>query len=184
MTNNKPNFLSDLNQNATNNNTTTNKEEIIMTLTKDLLREELKKYGVELSNTVFKKTKRDDLIKMLEEKQSGAITVPAGDMSSDKYYPEQDIALTDEQKKYIIKRLYYKSFKVTKGDNKGKRIVLMRRLYGIIKGAYDNNNNNIEESIIKNVINMLVKDKYLTYKKYESGAIVFFPTVKVQREYK
>lgn len=62
--------------NVTNNDATTIKEESTMKkvnvhsnnyVTKDMLRKELKTYGIELSNTKFKNTKREELLIMLEE---------------------------------------------------------------------------------------------------------------------
>lgn len=109
-------------------------------------------------------------------------TIPVGDNSQDKYYPElQDNKplINKKQGEYIISNIVKASFIATKGDSKGSRIVTMKRLFGIIRGAYaKNKDEKLEDTFIKNVINELVKLKYLTCKKYESGAMVFYPTIK------
>lgn len=60
--------------------------------TKDMIRKELKTYGVELTNNQFKNTKRDELLAMLEEKkaetntpaeETSANAIPVGDFSYD-----------------------------------------------------------------------------------------------------
>lgn len=106
-------------------------------------------------------------------------TVPAGDMSSDKYYPELQVTLDMKHGNAIVKDIVKASYVASKGDSKGKRVITMKRLFGIIKSAYSTNKkDNIEESFIKEIINQLITLKYLCYKKYESGAMIFYPTKK------
>jgi hypothetical protein len=115
-----------------------------------------------------------------------AVTVPVGDMSEDKIYPElqeekkpeNKITINKKHGDYLVKNIVKASFIATKGDSKGQRIVTMRKLFGIIRKAYANGNEQIDETFIKDIINQLVTLKYICFKKYESGAIVFYPTVK------
>lgn len=110
--------------------------------------------------------------------------VPVGDMSSDRYEgeinpkPIPTITLKQKDGDYIIKNIYKASFMATKGENKGKRILTMKRLFGIIKSAYSKDN--IKQEFIHDIINQLVTLKYISFKRYESGAILFYPTIKVK----
>lgn len=91
--------------------------------------------------------------------------------------------MTEEDKfNTVVKRMAKASFIANRGDNEGLRIVTMKALYSIIRKVYANNNEQLEESFIKDIINKLVSTHYLSFKKYESGAIIFYPTVKC-REY-
>lgn len=83
----------------------------------------------------------------------------------------------------LIPNILKASFKATRGDSKGLIIITMRKLFGIIREAYATGNEQLDDVFIKNVINELCKQKYLTCKRYESGALMFYPTVKV-RDYK
>lgn len=62
-------------------------------LTKEVLRNKLEvEYGITMSNTVFKKTKREELIdKVLSATTSNTVEeiIPVGDFSSDKYVVEE-----------------------------------------------------------------------------------------------
>ena len=81
----------------------------------------------------------------------------------------------------IVKAIVKASFVVKKGfDNEGKRIITMRKLCGIIKKAYKDEfqNKDLPLEFIHDIINQLVSLKYLCFKKYESGALVFYPTKK------
>ena len=112
--------------------------------------------------------------------------VQVGDMSEDRYTGEINPApnkpkyiIDRKHGDYIVKSIVKASFVATKGDSKGKRILTMHKLFGIFRKAYTNNlNDKLEESFIKDIINQLVKLQYIGFKKYESGAIVFYPTTK------
>lgn len=142
-----------------------------------------------MGNRPSKKTTRKELVESLEtivnNIKSEQNKVPVGDMSSDKYYPElqnDDNAIVIDKKHgdYLIKNIVKASFIATKGDNKGNRIITMHKLFGIIKNAYSADNKPVDEAFIKDIINQLVILKYICFKKYESGAIVFYPTVKAK----
>ena len=121
--------------------------------------------------------------------KDNGVVVPVGDFSNDKYYPDcqndssnNHVVLDKKHGDYIVKNIVKASFIATKGDSKGHRIVTMHKLFGIIRKAYTNGNEQIDEIFIKDIINQLVTLKYICFKKYESGAIIFYPTVKC-REY-
>jgi hypothetical protein len=93
--------------------------------------------------------------------------------------PAPKFIITKDKGDYIVRNIVKASFIATKGESKGMRILTMHKLFGIIRKAYTNNlKDQLEEDFIKNVINELVKLKYITYKKYESGAMIFYPTTK------
>ena len=124
----------------------------------------------------------------LTNTDSSAATVPVGDMSEDKIYPELQEENKQEKKAvitidkkhgdYLVKNIMKASFVATKGDSKGKRIITMHKLFGIVKATYTVNNESIDEAFIKDIINQLVTLKYITFKKYKSGAMMFYPTSK------
>ena len=120
--------------------------------------------------------------------KDNGIVVPVGDFSSDKYYPDcQDnssnnhVVLDKKHGDNIVKNIIKVSFVATRGDSKGHRIVTMHKLFGIIRKAYANGDEQIDETFIKDIINQLVTLQYICFKKYESGAIVFYPTVKCKK---
>ena len=113
-------------------------------------------------------------------KDDSAVTVSVGDMSSDKYYPELQITIDKKHGDYLVKNIVKASFIATKGDNKGNRILTMHKLFGVIRAAYANGNKKLDDSFIKNIINQLVTLKYISFKKYESGAMIFYPTTKAK----
>ena len=110
------------------------------------------------------------------------VIVSTGDMSEDKYYPElqeeNKVTIDKKHGDYLVKNIIKASFVATKGDSKGKRIITMHKLFGIVKAAYGNNNEPVDEAFIKDIVNQLVTLKYITFKKYESGAMMFYPTAK------
>ena len=117
--------------------------------------------------------------------KDNSVTVPVGDLCNDKYYPDcqnndsdNHVVLDKKHGDYIVKNIVKASFIATKGDSKGQRIVTMHKLFGIIRKAYANGNEQIDEAFIKDIINQLVTLKYICFKKYESGAMIFYPTVK------
>ena len=70
-------------------------------------------------------------------------------------------------------------------DVNGKLMITMSKLYAIIADVYELEINapGNDDFIKKNVINYLCKNGWLTFKRYETGALSFFPTVKM-RDYK
>lgn len=195
------------NNNATINNSNSIKEETIMMkrleelvagltsnqkssdagyIKKDDLRVILNK---EFNMGFSKRVTRDEMVQVVmnmykdqlavadEASYGNAVIVPAGDMSSDKYYPEA-VVIDKKHGEYLVKNIVKASFIASKGDSKGKRIITMHKLFGIIRKAYANGDEKLEESFIKNIVNQLVTLKYISFKKYESGAMVFYPTVK------
>ena len=189
--------------NVTTNNTTV-KEESIMDKVKDYtlngtinattwqeFRAAMKEAGINIKNKTY--TQLVEEYNALTTEKETAVIVPVGDMSSDKYYPElQEIqeekkpekkaTITIDKKHgdFLVRNIMKASFLASKGDSKGKRIIIMRKLFGIIKDAYSNNNELVDEAFIKDIINQLVTLNYITFKKYESGAIMFYPTVKAR----
>ena len=112
-----------------------------------------------------------------------AIVVPVGDMSSDRYYPElqkETVIIDKKHGDYLVRNIVKASFIATKGDSKGNRIITMHKLFGIIRKAYANGDEKLEDAFIKNIINQLVTLKYIGFKKYESGAMIFYPTLKAR----
>lgn len=182
------------NNNATNNTNNIVKEEITMK-TKDYtlngtisattwqeFRAVMKEAGINTGTKTY--------AQLVEEynalPKDNGVTVPVGDFSNDKYYhdcqdnddSDNQVVLDKKHGDYIIKSIVKASFIATKGDSKGQRIVTMHKLFGIIRKAYANGNEQIDEAFIKDIINQLVTLKYICFKRYESGAIVFYPTVK------
>ena len=79
----------------------------------------------------------------------------------------------------LVKRIRKASFKATKGDSSGRVIITMKKLSGIIGHVYGNGSR-VTDELLHQVINQLVKLNYLYFKRYESGALIFYPTVKVR----
>lgn len=186
--------------NKTNNvviNNANNKEEITMKTKDYTLNGTINATTWQEFRTVMKEaginTGTKSYAQLVEEynalSKDNAIVVPVGDFSNDKYYPDcqndssnNHVVLDKKHGDYIVKNIVKVSFIATKGDSKGHRIVTMHKLFGIIRKAYANGNEQIDEAFIKDIINQLVTLKYIRFKKYESGAMVFYPTVKC-REY-
>lgn len=124
----------------------------------------------------------------LVEEYKSLTVVEVGDNSADKYYPELQteisatkVIINRTKGDYLIKNIVKASFVATKGDSKGKRILTMHKLFGIIRKAYATDNEKLEETFIKTVVNQLVSLKYICFKRYESGAIIFYPTEKAAK---
>ena len=79
----------------------------------------------------------------------------------------------------LVARIRKASFKATKGDSSGRVIITMKKLSGIIGHVYGNGAR-VTDELLHQVINQLVKLNYLCFKRYESGALIFYPTVKVR----
>lgn len=147
-------------------------------------RVEMKKVGIDTATKTYAQ-----LVEEYNALKTKAVITPAGDMSEDKYYPEEQTeksdmlknfnGIDDTHKKALIDAIVKKSFICTKeeSDSKGMRIITMRKLFGIIKGVYGTGDN-LPKDFIYNIINILVYNKYLCFKKYEEGGMVFYPTKK------
>lgn len=196
--------------NVTTNNTTVKEESIMDKKTKDYtlngtinattwqeFRAAMKEAGINIKNKTYAQLVEEyNVLTAVEETvvEETAVIIPVGDMSSDKYYPElqeiqeekkpekkaTEITIDRKHGDFLVRNIVKASFVASKGDSKGKRIIIMRKLFGVIKDAYSNNNESIDEAFIKGIINQLVTLNYITFKKYESGAIMFYPTIKAR----
>lgn len=182
------------NINATNNtNNTIVKEEITMKTKDYTLNGTINATTWQEFRTVMKEaginTGTKSYTQLVEEynalPKDNSVVVPVGDFSNDKYYPDcqsdstdNHVVLDKKHGDYVVKNLVKASFVATKGDSKGHRIVTMHKLFGIIRKAYANGNEQIDEAFIKDIINQLVTLHYICFKKYESGAMIFYPTTK------
>jgi hypothetical protein len=185
-------------QNTMNNNAVVvamSKEEVEMK-TKDQIREMLDMVGVELSNTVFKKTRKAELVAMLEKYLDPSKKVEIVE-ASDTVVEEKKEA-SDMKKKYMdakwdklvkavaaeyVKQslgvkwaLFYKSTKDT--ATKAEYLVKSNRLWGatskVIKNLYGEKNCN--EDTIQQTLNAMVVRGYLNFQKVhgKNGTNVIF----------
>lgn len=99
------------------------------------------------------------------------------DLGAEADVPEFFISQKDGRE--LVKRIRKASFKATKGDSVGRVIITMKKLSGIIGHVYGNGAR-VTDELLHQVINQLVKLNYLCFKRYESGALIFYPTVKVR----
>lgn len=89
---------------------------------------------------------------------------------------EQTDTTTEEDKTNIlVKNIVKSSFVATKGDNKGCRMITMKVLFAVIGSVYGKD---CGKEFIQDKINELKTQGYIGFKRYESGALVFYPTVK------
>lgn len=127
-------------------------------------RQEMKNRGIDVTRKKF--------VELVEEFNK---------LESAKTANENAVVLDQPHGDYIVKNIVKASFIASKGDSKGMRIVTMKKLFGIIRTAYigdPNSKEKLEESFIKEIVNQLIKKQYIMYKRYESGAMIFYPTVK------
>lgn len=182
---------------TTNTNASVNvvnkEEKDMMNMTKNEIREMLKNAGVELSNTVFKKTKKADLIAMLTE------ATPITEESVVEKKEEKDMkekynaavwdklvkALATEYVKQSLNRswvLFYKNMRAT--TTKSEYLVKSNRLWGVtskvIKTMYGEANCN--ENYIQQALNAMVVRGYLNFQKVQgrNGVNVVFNATKDQ----
>lgn len=65
--------------------------------------------------------------------------------------------------------------KMTNNDLNGHYVIMPKKLFGVISDVY----NTSDEVFIKEVINYLVTQNYLGYRKFDNGGMVFWPTKKM-----
>lgn len=180
---------------TTNNNATVNaiviamtKEEIEMK-TKDQIREMLETVGVEMSNTVFKKTKKAELVAMLEKylDPSKKVEIVEAPVVEEKVTEKKEVS--DMKQKYMdakwdklvkavaaeyVKQslgvkwaLFYKNTKST--TTKAEYMVKTKKLWGatskVIKALYGEKNCNADT--IQQTLNAMVVRGYLNFQKVE-----------------
>ena len=177
-------------QNTMNNNAVVvamSKEEVEMK-TKDQIREMLDMVGVELSNTVFKKTKKADLVAMLEkyldsskkveivEASDTVVEEKKEDTGMSKYMDAKwDKLVKAVAGEYVRQSLgkswalFYKNTKST--TTKAQYLVKSNRLWGttakVIKGLYGEQH--CTEKTIQETLNAMVVRGYLNYKKVQGN---------------
>ena len=192
-------------QNTTMNNVTANntiviamnKEEVEMK-TKDQIREMLETVGVEMSNTVFKKTKKAELVAMLEKYLDPSKKVEIVEAKDSVEEVNENKEVSDMQKKYMdakwdklvkavaaeyVKQslgvkwaLFYKNTKAT--ATKAEYLVKTKKLWGatskVIKNLYGEKNCN--EDTIQQTLNAMVVRGYLNFQKIQgkNGTNVIF----------
>lgn len=181
-------------QNMINTQATVNasvKEDIEM-MTKNEIRVALKTVGVEMSNTVFKKTKKADLISMLTEATS-VVEEPVVEKeetnAKDKYLSNKWDKLVKELATEYVKQslnrswaLFYKNMRAS--TTKADYLVKSSRLWGVtskvIKDVYGESNCN--EDHIQQALNAMVVRGYLNYQKVQgrNGVNVVFNATKDQ----
>jgi hypothetical protein len=167
------------------------KEEVTMK-TKNEIRVMLETVGVEMSNTVFKKTKKDELIAMLEQyldpsKKVEIVTVePVAEKKNDKkadaLLAKWDKLVTATAKEYVAQSLGKKwalFYKNTKGRmSTDAYMVKTNKLFGatakVIRTMYGEKHTN--EDTIKQLLNVMVIRGYLNFKrvKGEKGENIIF----------
>ena len=180
---------------TTNNNATVNaiviamtKEEVEMK-TKDQIRDMLETVGVEMSNTVFKKTKKAELVAMLEKylDPSKKVEIVEAPVVEEKVTEKKEVS--DMKQKYMdakwdklvkavaaeyIKQslgvkwaLFYKNTKST--TTKAEYMVKTKKLWGatskVIKALYGEKNCNADT--IQQTLNAMVVRGYLNFQKVE-----------------
>ena len=189
---------------TTNNNATVNaiviamaKEEVTMK-TKDQIREMLETVGVEMSNTQFKKTKKAELVAMLEKylDPSKKVEIVEAPVVEEKVTEKKEVS--DMKEKYLdakwdrlvkavateyVKQslgvkwaLFYKNTKST--TTKAEYMVKTKKLWGatskVIKNLYGEKNCNADT--IQQTLNAMVVRGYLNYQKVQgtNGVNVIF----------
>jgi hypothetical protein len=157
-----------------------------LTITKDAIREALKQYGIELSNTQFKKTKKEELVLMLEREKQGAEIdrakigvvndaeesqseeVPVGDFSKDKHYPEEQVESPEDiakREREALDEELLKEFKV-KGISLAHRNSLKKKIWNDAVSVTITSTKNGEEvkeirlHILEKKLNQIIKNEY------------------------
>ena len=188
-----------MNNVAANNNMVIamNKEEVEMK-TKDQIRVMLETVGVVMSNTQFKKTKKAELVAMLEQYLDPSKKVEIVEVKDSVEEANENKEVSDMKKKYLdakwdklvnavvaeyVKQsvgvkwaLFYRNTKSTVTTS--KYLVKTNKLWGatskVIKGLYGEKNCNEEN--IKQTLNALVIRGYLHFQKVEgkNGTNIIF----------
>jgi hypothetical protein len=181
-----------MNNVAANNNMVIamNKEEVEMK-TKDQIRVMLETVGVVMSNTQFKKTKKAELVAMLEQYLDPSKKVEIVEVKDSVEEVNEKKEVSDMQKKYMdakwdklvnavvaeyVKQsvgvkwaLFYRNTKSTVTTS--KYLVKSNKLWGatskVIKSLYGDENCNAEN--IKQTLNALVIRGYLHFQKVEGN---------------
>jgi len=188
-----------MNNVAANNNMVIamNKEEVEMK-TKDQIRVMLETVGVVMSNTQFKKTKKAELVAMLEQYLDPSKKVEIVEVKDSVEEANENKEVSDMKKKYMdakwdklvkavaaeyVKQslgvkwaLFYKNTKAT--ATKAEYLVKTKKLWGatskVIKNLYGEKNCN--EDTIQETLNAMVVRGYLNFQKVQgkSGVNVIF----------
>ena len=116
---------------------------------------------------------------VLTDDVGNAIDRIPDDLEADAVDDEPEFFISQKDGRELVKRIRKASFKATKGDSSGRVIITMKKLSGIIGHVYGNGSR-VTDELLHQVINQLVKLNYLYFKRYESGALIFYPTVKVR----
>lgn len=187
--------------NTTNNNATVNTTVIAMTKeevemkTKNELRVALEAVGVEMTNTQFKKTKKAELVSLLEkyldpskkveivEASDTVVEEKKEDTGMSKYMDAKWDKLVKAVATEYVKQslgvkwaLFYKNTKAT--ATKAEYLVKTKKLWGatskVIKNLYGEQNCN--EGTIQQTLNAMVVRGYLNYQKVQgnNGVNVIF----------
>ena len=172
------NTINNVTINAASNNTVVTaltKEEITMK-TKEELRVALEMVGVEMSNTQFKKTKKADLIAMLEQhndvsKRVEVKKVEGTEMKNDYSETKWDKLVKAVAAEYVAQSLnvkwalFYKNTKST--TTKDDYLVKTKKLWGatskVIKKMYGEKNCNVNN--IQQTLEAMIARGYLNYRK-------------------
>lgn len=187
-----------MNNVAANNNMVIamNKEEVEMK-TKDQIREMLETVGVEMSNTQFKKTKKAELVAMLEKylDPSKKVEIVEAPVVEEKVTEKKEISMKEKymdakwdklvkavaaeyvkQSLGVKWALFYKNTKAT--ATKAEYLVKTKKLWGatgkVIKNLYGEKNCN--EDTIQQTLNAMVVRGYLNFQKVQgkNGTNVIF----------
>ena len=172
------NTINNVTINAASNNTVVTaltKEEITMK-TKEELRVALEMVGVEMSNTQFKKTKKADLIAMLEQhndvsKRVEVKKVEGTEMKNDYSETKWDKLVKAVAAEYVAQSLnvkwalFYKNTKST--TTKDDYLVKTKKLWGatskVIKKMYGEKNCNVNN--MQQALEAMIARGYLNYRK-------------------
>jgi|GEM_PF-5477781 len=164
-------------------------------MTKDMLREELKKHGIEISNVQFKKTKHERLVEMLGEAIQAQ--VPEHEIDKAKVGAFEDktpvippvdapigfdfnIKTVDtEHLQKICHNIWLRSYECTKSlseENIGKRMIKKSTLYRAIYDAYKKEigKTEVPDMFYQRVNWFLKHNGFISITKYDNNAYVIF----------
>lgn len=164
-------------------------------MTKEMLREELKKHGIEMSNVQFKKTKHERLVEMLGETIQAQ--VPEHEIDKAKVGAFEDktpvippvdapagfdfnIKTVDtEHLQKICHNIWLRSYECTKSlseENIGKRMIKKSTLYRAIYDAYKKEigKTEVPDMFYQRVNWFLKHNGFISITKYDNNAYVIF----------